>query len=290
MALCGGVTVRGHLRCRTVEGNRRYADEPEPSWYSGQGQYTTPRQSPYDSGVHERPSGAFRLPEQRRERVRDAVAVRHARPGDLHGQSRPPRRRGRRRSQDQRPRSRSADPSTRRSARPGPRRWPTPRRPATYGGGSSAPVSSAPARSAERSPPTTSRPASCRRSAASPPEPESARRLPHAAPGLGGRGRDRHVVLMVPAVLLLVQATFVGRPDRAAASCRPSCSPWACRSPARAVRRSAGGGRPGRDAWLRAAGGLPAGGPRCSCCAAGLAVSAVRRPGGARPEAPKAYA
>jgi hypothetical protein len=47
-----------------VDGHRRYADEPEkPSWYSGQSPYS----SPYDSGVHERPSGAFRLPEQREE-------------------------------------------------------------------------------------------------------------------------------------------------------------------------------------------------------------------------------
>lgn len=52
----------------------RYADESEPSWYSG-----SRRNSPgdpdvsgshalgnaYDSGVHDRPSGAFRLPEQR---------------------------------------------------------------------------------------------------------------------------------------------------------------------------------------------------------------------------------
>jgi hypothetical protein len=45
-----------------VEGHR-YADD-EPSWYSGQGQYghTT---DPEISGIHERPSGAFRLPEQR---------------------------------------------------------------------------------------------------------------------------------------------------------------------------------------------------------------------------------
>jgi hypothetical protein len=38
-----------------VEGHSRYADEPEPSWYSGG--------SLYDSGLHER--GAFRLPDQR---------------------------------------------------------------------------------------------------------------------------------------------------------------------------------------------------------------------------------
>jgi hypothetical protein len=40
-----------------VEGHSRYADEPEPSWYSGM--------SPYDSGLHDRPSGAYRLPDQR---------------------------------------------------------------------------------------------------------------------------------------------------------------------------------------------------------------------------------
>jgi hypothetical protein len=48
-----------------VEGHRRYADEPEPSWYSGQGSYSGTGPNAYDSGVHERPSGAFRLPEQR---------------------------------------------------------------------------------------------------------------------------------------------------------------------------------------------------------------------------------
>ncbi len=47
-----------------MDGHRRYADEPEtPSWYSGPGQPAST--SPYDSAVHERPSGAFRLPEQR---------------------------------------------------------------------------------------------------------------------------------------------------------------------------------------------------------------------------------
>ena len=51
-----------------MDGHRGYPDEPEPSWYTGQSQYATPAhngRSPYDSGVHERPSGAFRLPEQR---------------------------------------------------------------------------------------------------------------------------------------------------------------------------------------------------------------------------------
>jgi hypothetical protein len=48
-----------------VEGHRRYADEPEPGWYTGQSSYESPAANAYDSGVHERPSGAFRLPDQR---------------------------------------------------------------------------------------------------------------------------------------------------------------------------------------------------------------------------------
>ena len=45
-----------------MEGHR-YADD-EPSWYPGQaGAHQSG--NPYDSGIHERPSGAFRLPEQR---------------------------------------------------------------------------------------------------------------------------------------------------------------------------------------------------------------------------------
>jgi hypothetical protein len=47
-----------------VEGHRRYADEPEPpSWYSGPSQYDPA--GAYDPGVHDRPGGAYRLPEQR---------------------------------------------------------------------------------------------------------------------------------------------------------------------------------------------------------------------------------
>jgi hypothetical protein len=50
-----------------VDGHRRYAEDP--SWYAGQtspettGSHAAP--AAWDSGVHERPSGAFRLPEQR---------------------------------------------------------------------------------------------------------------------------------------------------------------------------------------------------------------------------------
>jgi hypothetical protein len=66
---CGAGSA-GHLRCDIVEGHR-YADDAEPSWYSGKSQYDPDVSgahaagNPYDSGIHERPSGSFRLPEQR---------------------------------------------------------------------------------------------------------------------------------------------------------------------------------------------------------------------------------
>jgi hypothetical protein len=48
-----------------VEGNRRYAEEPDPSWYTGQRPPDAATANAYDSGVYERPSSAYRLPEQR---------------------------------------------------------------------------------------------------------------------------------------------------------------------------------------------------------------------------------
>lgn len=48
-----------------MEGHRRYAEEPEPSWYTGQRPTDASDAGPYDSGIYERPSSAFRLPEQR---------------------------------------------------------------------------------------------------------------------------------------------------------------------------------------------------------------------------------
>ncbi|MEV4638524.1 hypothetical protein AB0J80_14340 [Actinoplanes sp. NPDC049548] len=52
-----------------MDGHRRYAEEPEPSWYTSrrasEDAAQGPAANPYESGVHERPSGAFRLPEQR---------------------------------------------------------------------------------------------------------------------------------------------------------------------------------------------------------------------------------
>lgn len=66
------MTVPRRLSFTTVEGHRRYADEPEPKW----GQYT----NPYDSGVHERPSGAFRLPGERDQPDPVTSTGSHARP------------------------------------------------------------------------------------------------------------------------------------------------------------------------------------------------------------------
>lgn len=65
--LSGGIDDRGHLPCEIVEGHR-YAADDEPSWYEGKGLGQYARSTDpgvYDSGIHERPSGAFRLPEQR---------------------------------------------------------------------------------------------------------------------------------------------------------------------------------------------------------------------------------
>ena len=52
----------GPLSSHLVDGNRRYPDEPEPSWYTGQSATPSAAGNAYDSGIHERPSGAFRLP------------------------------------------------------------------------------------------------------------------------------------------------------------------------------------------------------------------------------------
>lgn len=53
----GGAGPAVHLPCENVEGRRRYAEDPEPNWYPGS---RTP-----DGTDSERPSSAFRLPEQR---------------------------------------------------------------------------------------------------------------------------------------------------------------------------------------------------------------------------------
>jgi hypothetical protein len=76
------------LSFRIVEGHRRYADEPEPHWYSGQSQHP----NPYDSGVHERPSGAFRLPDERDKPDPVTSTGSHARPqvDQPHDQTRVP--------------------------------------------------------------------------------------------------------------------------------------------------------------------------------------------------------
>ncbi len=74
-----GTMRRQPLSSSFVDGHRRYAEEPEPNWYAAQrspgttGSHASPAVDPYappapgawESGVHERPSGAFRLPDQR---------------------------------------------------------------------------------------------------------------------------------------------------------------------------------------------------------------------------------
>jgi len=211
-----------------VDGHRRYADEPEqPSWYAGQGS-----PNPYDSGVYERPSGAFRLPEQRagEEYVTDPVTSTgsHARPS----------------SEPARTPVRGAEypairPSNATSLADAPAA-------STYGGGPSTPSSGLPATAASGYNEPTS---------LVPPVP------------VAGRGRDSvygtrrpisavivavvTVLLMVPVVRLLVEATFAG--DPVAHSIVPAVL-LTLGLPLTGVGlyALAGGGRPQtRDAWLR---------------------------------------
>ena len=95
----GSQRVLGHLRCEIVDGHR-YADDSQPSWYTGS-QYSRSADpgvsgshalggGAHDSGVHERPSGAFRLPEQRPSTYPAADPLSstgsHARPSDPYEQ------------------------------------------------------------------------------------------------------------------------------------------------------------------------------------------------------------
>ena len=210
-----------------MDGQRRYADEPEqPSWYAGQGP-----PNPYDSGVYERPSGAFRLPEQRpgEEYVTDPVTSTgsHARPAGepvrtpVRGPEYPAIRPSNGAS--------LADPPTA----------------STYGGGSSAPSSSLPA----TAPSGYNEPTSL-----VPPVPVASRR-----DSVYGTRRPVSavivavvtVLLMVPVFRLLIQATFVG--DPVAHSIVPAVL-LTLGLPLTGVGlyALAGGGRPQtRDAWLR---------------------------------------
>jgi hypothetical protein len=231
-----------------VEGNRRFADEPEPSWYSGQGQYTTPGQSPYDSGVHERPSGAFRLPEQRESEY--AAPSPYVTPDPVDSTGSHARTEAVAAAQDnvripvrgpEYPTIRPTGATSLADAPPA----------TTYGGGSSAPVSSTPAQNggavAAYNEPTSVVPPVSRFA----PEPKPAdsvyrTRRPVSAIVIA----IVTFVLLVPAVLLLVRATFVDDPT--ARGIVPAVL-LTLGLPLTGVGlyALAGGGPAGRDVWLR---------------------------------------
>jgi hypothetical protein len=214
-----------------VEGNRRYADEPEPGWYSGQGQYA----NPYDSGVHERPSGAFRLPDQRDQPDPLTSTGSHARPlvDQPHDQTRVPVR------GPEYPTIRPTGATSLADAPPS----------TTYGGGSSAPVSS----------PHTGGAVAAYNDATSvvPPvsrfQPEARQkdsvyrtRRPVAAILVG----IVTIVLMIPAVLLLIEVSFDG--DLVARGVVPAVL-LTLGLPLSGIGlySLAAGGPTGREAWLR---------------------------------------
>ena len=216
-----------------MDGHRRYADEPEPNWYSGQSQYT----NPYDSGVHERPSGAFRLPDQRDQPDPVTSTGSHARPTvePAQEQVRVPVRG---------PEYPAVRPSGATSLADSP--------PATttYGGGSSSPVSStpgAPGTVAAYNDPTSVVPPVSRFA------PESrqkdsvyrTRRPVSAILVAVATG-----VLMIPTVLLLVEASFAGNP--VAGGIVPAVL-LALGLPltGTGLYSLAAGGPTGREAWLR---------------------------------------
>jgi hypothetical protein len=216
-----------------VDGHRRYADEPDPGWYSGQGQYT----NPYDSGVHERPSGAFRLPEQRDQPDPVTSTGSHARPAadPVHDQVRVPVRG---------PEYPAVRPSGATSLADSPPST-------TYGGGTSSPVSSTPA------PPGT---------VAAYNDPTSVV-PPVSRYGPETRQKDsvyrtrRPVsailvaivtgVLMIPTVMLLVQVSFDG--DPVARGVVPAVLlTLGLPLTGAGLYSLAAGGPTGREAWLRA--------------------------------------
>ena len=238
-----GIGAAGHLRCEIVEGHR-YADDPDPSRHAGSGQYPT---GPYDSGIHERPSGAFRLPEQQQRLSTGPyggpeTTGSHARTGE--------------------PETRAAYDSVRVPVR-GPE-YPTipapsaPSAPAatTYGGG--APESLMPiAEPTSLVPPVTG----------NRPRFEKSARRPVSSFIVAGV----MIVLAVPVVRLLLNATFTGTPS--ARNIVPAVLLTLGFTLTGIGMFAVAGGRPlGREAWLRPpVAYLPAG--LILLLAAGLAVA-----------------
>ena len=276
------------------EGHRRYADDPEPSWYSG------PDSTPHDVEWYDRASrsGRARLPSSRAADSEyssspyvtpalvtstGVTAVETDPPQDqwripVRGPStRPPTFRrdvaGRRAAATTYGSATASPvPTVRLAARPHrcPRRPPTAvgRPPCVELSRVGCPVSGGrfvecPAR---RGRATTIRSAWCRR------QPVRRGQQPAdtcTAPGPAVRhgGGGGHVLLMVPVVMLLIRRRSWTTGGRGIVP--PSCSPWACRSPGRPVR--AGRRRAGRAGGAApAAGRLPAG--RSDPAAGGRAV------------------
>jgi hypothetical protein len=219
-----------------VDGHRRYADEPEQSsWYPGQnpptGQNQYPNTNPYDSGVYERPSGAFRLPDQRpgEDYAPDAVTSTgsHARPTSEQARVsvRGP----------EYPAIRATNPTSLADA-------PKAR---TYGGGSAAPSSGLPTAAPGFSEPTSLVPPV--------PAPDRSREAVYGTrrPVSAMIVAFVTVLLMVPVVRLVIQATFA---DVAVARSIVPAVLLALGLPLTGVGlyALAGGGRPQtRDTWLR---------------------------------------
>jgi hypothetical protein len=220
-----------------VEG-RRYADEPEPSWYSGQSPYEV--QNPYDSGVHERPSGAFRLPEQR---TADGYGLpapdpmtstgSHALPTHDPAGARIPIRG---------PEYRTVRPTGATSLADAPA--PASSAPTVYGGPPASVPSNGPSAAAE---PT----------AVVPP-------LPRFATGSGPDSvyrTRRHIsavmvavvaaLLMIPVILLLIQVTFVDVPAARGIVPAVLLTVGLPLAGGGLYSLAAGGGATGREAWLR---------------------------------------
>jgi hypothetical protein len=225
-----------------VDGHRRYADEPEtPSWYSGAGQYAST--SPYESGVHERPSGAFRLPEQRAD---DPGYAPYGTPDPLStsgGYAFAPQDSGSGRIPVRGPEYPTIRPSGATSLADAPPAGSVPSAappPGTYG--SSVPSSAIPA-AAE---PTGAVPPLASRSGVAP-EPVYRARRPVSAMVIAVVS----ALLMVPVILLLVQVTFVDDPSVRGIVPAVMLAMGLPLTGIGLYALAARGGPIGRDSWLR---------------------------------------
>ena len=210
-----------------MDGHRRYAEEPEQSggWYTGS-------TNPYDSGVYERPSGAFRLPDQRpvaEEYPGDPVTSTgsHARPV-----AEPPAARTSVRG----PEYPAVRPSGATSLADAPR---------GHSGGSAAPASGLPAQAMAYNEPTSLVPPV--------PAPERGRESVYSTrrPVSAVLVAIATVLLMVPVVRLLLDASFTGDPS-ARLIVPAVLLTLGLPLTGAGLYALAGGGRPhNRDTWLR---------------------------------------